>query len=215
MSDMEFSGVREPAQRLLNPAPAPTQVISRPWPIDKGDPELLPTPIHSAIPLRPPTPGRALARPLQPTSPAGPPSGFQRAMGIMRGVLPLAQKILPLLDGNIASVVSNILGPPPVAQASRVDLAPIEDTLKKMRMEQLELRGRIVEQNTSLKRVADQLEMVKEATDRNTLEQQELMEDLRKMRRKASVFAWVTLGLLAASLLINVVLLLRTAGLLR
>ncbi len=215
MSDMETSGAREQAQQLLDPALAPTQVISHPWPADKDDLALLPTPIETAIPLRPATPGRALSRPLQPTSPAGPPSGFDRAMRIMQGVLPLAQKLLPLLEGNVASAVSNILGPPPMAQALRVDLAPIEDDLKRMHMEQLDLRGKVVEQNTSLQRVAGQLEMVKEATDRNTLEQQELMEDLRRMRRRVSVFAWVALGLLGVSLLINVVLLLRTAGLLR
>jgi len=60
--------------------------------------------------------------------------------------------------------------------------------------------------NSSLKRVEDQLEMVREATDRNTLEQQELMEDLKVVGNKVNVFALVALGLLAVSVIINVVL---------
>jgi chromosome segregation ATPase len=69
-----------------------------------------------------------------------------------------------------------------------------------------ELRDQVMEQNTSLKRVEDQLEMVREATDRNTLEQQELMEDLKVVGSKVNIFALIALGLLAVSVIINVVL---------
>jgi len=44
------------------------------------------------------------------------------------------------------------------------------------------------EQNSSLKRVEDQLEMVREATDRNTLEQQELLEDLKAVGQQGERF---------------------------
>ena len=63
-----------------------------------------------------------------------------------------------------------------------------------------------MEQNSTLKRVEDQLEMVREATDRNTLEQQELIEDLRAVGNKVTTFALFALGLLAASVLLNVIL---------
>jgi hypothetical protein len=69
-----------------------------------------------------------------------------------------------------------------------------------------ELRDQVVEQNSSLKRVEDQLEMVREATDRNTLEQQELLQDLKVVGKKVNVYALIALGLLAVSVLINIVL---------
>jgi hypothetical protein len=54
--------------------------------------------------------------------------------------------------------------------------------------------------------VEDQLEMVREATDRNTLEQQELIEDLKGVGNKVKLFSLIALGLLAVSVVINVVL---------
>ena len=90
--------------------------------------------------------------------------------------------------------------PPPV------NLAPIEQGLADLENQHRELRDQVVEQNSSLKRVEDQLEMVREATDRNTLEQQELMEDLKVVGNKVNVFALVALGLLAVSVILNIVL---------
>jgi hypothetical protein len=48
--------------------------------------------------------------------------------------------------------------------------------------------------------------MVREATDRNTLEQQELLEDLKVVGNKVNLFAMIAMGLLALSVLLNIVL---------
>ena len=77
-----------------------------------------------------PPPGRALSG----GAPAEEPSfSLQRIMSALRSALPLVQRILPLLDGNIASAVGNLVAPHPHPQASapapKVDLAPIEDGL--------------------------------------------------------------------------------------
>ena len=69
-----------------------------------------------------------------------------------------------------------------------------------------DLHEQIVEQNNSLKRVEDHLELVREATDRNTLEQQELLEDLKTMSSKVNIVAAVAIGLLAVSLIVNMAL---------
>jgi hypothetical protein len=136
------------------------------------------------------------------------PSGVQRTVSAIRAALPWIQRILPLLDGNIGTAVSNILtphhrqSPPPPP----INLAPMEDGLAELQSQQRELRDQVVEQNTSLKRVEDRLEMVREATDRNTLEQQELMEDLKVVGNKVNVFSLVALGLLAISVIVNIVL---------
>jgi hypothetical protein len=158
----------------------------------------------------PPPHGRALANQSD-QAPIEIPSGVQRAVSALRAALPFVQRILPLLDGNIGTAVSNMLAPhhhapPPQPPAPPVDLAPIEDGLAQLTTEHRELREQVVEQNSSLKRVEDQLEAVREATDRNTLEQQELMEDLKGVGTKVNVFALVALGLLAVSVIINVVL---------
>jgi hypothetical protein len=136
------------------------------------------------------------------------PSGIQRAVAALRAALPFVQRILPLLDGNIGTAVSNILSPhhhaPPPPPP--VNLTPLQEGLAELQNQHRELRDQVVEQNGSLKRVEDQLEMVREATDRNTLEQQELMEDLKVVGSKVNVFALVALGLLAISLILNIVL---------
>ena len=48
--------------------------------------------------------------------------------------------------------------------------------------------------------------MVREATDRNTLEQQELIEDLKSMGRKVNLFAVLVSLLLLAAVVLNVFL---------
>jgi hypothetical protein len=142
------------------------------------------------------------------------------------------QKLLPLLDGNFGTVVSSLLNPPapttalavPPPPPPKIDLAPVLTPIKEniaelktmhselqlaqkeLQASNIELRDRIGEQNTSLKRVEDHLELVREATDRNTLEQQELMEDLKAMGSRVNVVAAVAIGLLAISLLVNMFL---------
>jgi hypothetical protein len=132
-------------------------------------------------------------------------------MGVLKLALPFVQRILPLLDGNFGTAVSNLLTPhpqPPPAHPP-VNLTPLESGLSELQTQHRDLRSQIVEQNSSLKRVEDQLEMVREATDRNTLEQQELLEDLKTVGNKLNMFAIVAIALLAGSILLNLILLLH------
>jgi hypothetical protein len=140
--------------------------------------------------------------------PTDQPSNLQRAVNGLRMAWPFVQKILPLLDGQVVTAVSNLLTPHP-HHAPPVNLAPIENGLNELQARHGELRGQLADQNTSLKRVEDRLESVREATDRNTLEQQELMADLKSVGRKVNVIAVIALLLLAASVAINVVLFLH------
>ena len=141
---------------------------------------------------------------------SGEQTGFQRAINAVRMALPLVQRILPLLDGNIGTAVSNFLTPQPPPQppppAPKVDLAPIHEDLAEIRTLHRNLRDQITEQNGTLKRVEDQLEMVREATDRNTLEQQELLEDLKTFSNKVKIVAIVAIGLLTLGVVLNLVL---------
>lgn len=135
-----------------------------------------------------------------------PRSGFQRAFDALRSAIPVVQKLLPLIDGNFATAMSALMAPqqhpappPPVP----VDLEPVERGLAEVRTSNRELRAQVLEQSTTLKRVEDQLDRVREATDRNTLEQQELVEDLRAVGSRISTFAIIGVILLLISLGLN------------
>ena len=151
-----------------------------------------------------PPPGRALSVQAQQDPEA---SGTQWLSGVLKQALPFVQKLLPLLDGQITSAVANLLSrphtPPP---PPRVDLQPIENGLADLHIQQANLKDQIADQNASLKRVEDHLEMVREATDRNTLEQQELIEDLKVISSRMNRIAFLFLALLVISVLVNIVL---------
>jgi len=153
--------------------------------------------------LAPPPPGRSLPQPAADDDHVS--SGVQRAVNALRNVVPFVQRILPLLDGNFATAVANVLTPQSKPMAP-VNLAPIEEGVAELQVQQRELQDQVIEQHTSIKRVEGQLEMVREATDRNTLEQQELMEDLKAVGTKVNVVALVALAMLAISVLLNLVL---------
>jgi t-SNARE complex subunit (syntaxin) len=125
--------------------------------------------------------------------------------------MPFVQRLLPLLDGNIATAIANLAAPrhqaPP--PAPKVDLAPLQDSLAEIQSQHRNLREQVIEQNASLKRVEDQLEMVREATDRNTLEQQELLEDLKIFSAKVKVVAVLGIGVLVIGFVLNLILFLH------
>jgi hypothetical protein len=211
MGDPQNPGSNRPVdegRRASGLQEARPRAVGSPLPTGSGNPAALPGLAgDQQRPIGPPPPGRALANTSGADSLDGP-SGIQRAVSALRNALPFVQKILPLLDGNIATAVANMLTPHhhPAPPSPPVNLAPIEDGLAELQTQHKELRDQVVEQNSSLKRVEDQLEMVREATDRNTLEQQELLEDLKVVGNKVNVFALIALGLLAVSVLINIVL---------
>jgi len=212
MSDAQGSGLNsqsDEGRRGPGSQPAQPRAVGSPLPVGSGGnlsgpQNALSDTSRASGPL---PQGRALTN----SGAGGPievPSGIQRAVAALRAALPFVQKILPLLDGNIGTAVSNIFtphhhAPPPPPP---VNLAPIQEGLADLQNQHRELRDQVVEQNSSLKRVEDQLEMVREATDRNTLEQQELMEDLKVVGNKVNVFALIALALLAISVILNVVL---------
>lgn len=148
-------------------------------------------------------PGRGLA-----PAPVDDSTSSQRALGVLKQAVPFVQKLLPLIDGNFAAAIANLLSPRPhpADPAPSVDLAPVQNQISELQVQHNDLRSTVQEQTTGLKRVEDQLEMVREATDRNTLEQQELIEDLKNMGNKVNMFAVTLSALLLLSLVLNVIL---------
>lgn len=173
-----------------------TRAVGSPLPM--GAPRAGQEPGYRAAPPQ----GRALA--------AGSPddSGMARAMSVMKQAMPFVQKLLPLIDGNIVTAVANLFAPRPHVNppSAPVDLAPVHAQMTELQAQTLDLRTQMQEQGSSLKRVEDQLEMVREATDRNTLEQQELIEDLKAVGNKVNLFALLLFAMLIVSLVLNVML---------
>jgi hypothetical protein len=214
MSDTQGLATNEPvneAPRIQVPEQtAQPRAVGSPLPVGSGNLSSVGAQSEPQRGHTPPPAGRGLTNP-PPMAPIGVSSGVQRAVSAFRTALPFVQRILPLLDGNLGTAVSNLLAPhhrlptqPPPPPP--VNLAPIEDGLADLKIQHRELRNQVVEQNSSLKRVEDQLEMVREATDRNTLEQQELLEDLKGVGNKLNLFAIIAIGLLAVSVLLNIIL---------
>ncbi|MGD0096570.1 MAG: hypothetical protein ABSB60_08745 [Terracidiphilus sp.] len=168
-----------------------------------------------------PRPTHALANSPESVEFGQPATGFQRAAGALRAILPHLLRLLPLLDGNVGSAVSNLLNPspPPQAPGPPVDLTTVEDGLAELQAGQRDLREQMIEQNAAVMRVEERLETMEEAIARNALAQQELLKEVRilgasvnELRRhlsKAKLLAIAVLGLLALSILVNVFWLVR------
>ncbi len=133
MGDAKGLGVKLPGDESRGAAghedPHP-RAVGSPLPIGSGGGSSA-VPGPSGMPNgQAPPPGRALTN-SSANAPFDVPSGIQRAVSAMRAALPFVQRILPLLDGNIGTVVSNMLNPhhhaPPPPPP--VNLTRIEDGL--------------------------------------------------------------------------------------
>ena len=192
--DPSLPGVRDQSQRSPG-APLPMGTSGRPLSSSQANRGNVPPP------------GRALS--VQPQSEAEG-SAMQWLSGVIKQAVPFVQKLLPLLDGQIASVAANLMtARPHTPPAPRVDLQPIENGLADLQIQHANLRDQIADQNASLKRMEGHLDMVREATDRNTLEQQELIEDLKVISGRMNRLAFLCLALLVISVLVNIALFLH------
>jgi len=138
--------------------------------------------------------------------------GFQRAVGVVRSALPLVQRILPLLDGNVASAVAGLLSGPPPPPPAPVDLRPIEASLAELQNRHRDLHTLATEQGSSLLRVEEQIEALRDAVARQSQAQGELQSDQKALRGRTRFLLLISLLILllaGASVALNVVLLLH------
>jgi hypothetical protein len=139
------------------------------------------------------------------------PSALSRAIGAARVVLPVVQKVLPLLEGNVATAAANLLAPAP----RPVDLEPVKTAIGKLQAEQRMLRGQVTDQKRSLESVEYELTAIKAGLDRNSAELRELAEDQLKLRRRLTRLAWMMFILLFLSLALTALICVRLAFILR
>lgn len=193
-----------PLPTIEAPVPRP-RAVGAPLPRGKASPPSvfeLRVPARRSLPSPPPAPA------IHKEAEEEHSTGGQRAGKVFRAAVPLLQRLLPLLDGNVVGAVTNLLAPPHKPSAP-LDLGPVHDALTELQVRHRELRDQVAEQNITIGRVEDQLERVREATDRNTLEQQELMDDLRAVGFKANVIALAALAMLLIALFLDLFLYLR------
>jgi len=168
---------------------------------------------------------------------------IERAASAVRLALPLIQRLMPLLDGNIATVASSFIRPPQslAPHSPPVNLTEIEAGLVELQANTRkvcdEVRNRfgaqqalIGEQAESLRSVEARLEQVGAAVERlataqlkAAVAQQELMDEVRAVKlhmdsalgaaRRARLLAFVTLGLLALSVALNLLAVIHPRGL--
>jgi len=185
-------------------------------------PQLAPLPSPSARTLKPQATAEPPAieaspapagthPPAAPSNLAIPKTGPSRRFEVVKMALNVAQKMLPLLDGNVAMTVSNLLSPVSPGAATTRDIASIENRLTRLNATHQTLSDNVTEQKQAIIQISDRLDQLKEATNRNTLEQQELMEDARGLRKKFLVAGGIVIGLLIVSVALNIVVLIKLA----
>lgn len=156
----------------------------------------------------------AISRPPQRSGKGDPSTGLQRTATAIRAMVPLMQRLLPLLDGNVASAVANLLAPRMMGAAA-VDLSPLETALMRVRGDLAVMQDKNAQQETALKRIDNQLETLKEAMERASLEQRDAAEELSRTRRSVRMFALIGVVLLVISIGLNAAVFLYVKGSLR
>lgn len=113
----------------------------------------------------------------------------------LRVLLPYLSRLVPLLDGT--------------AHQSAASSQELHKSLADLQSGHREIRGQFQDQVVELKRVEEQLERLREASERNTLEQQELIEDLKSFGGTIKALALLGLVLLLANSGLIIFLLVR------
>ncbi len=145
-------------------------------------------------------------RPIEIARPVLHPSKMEKTVGALRTIVPLALKFLPLLDGQIGTVVSNLIGPQATPRQVAHTLLPLQEGLAQLEKQQVDLRAQVAEQSTTLKQIDDQLETVRDLTLKTAEVQQNLTASMEKMGRKLNLAVIAGLVLLAAAIALNVLL---------
>jgi hypothetical protein len=151
------------------------------------------------------------------------PKLLKRLATVGRAALPIVPHVLPR-EGRIGATVSAVTAVSSALAARaaqhtqagqtapaapKIDLAPIGDNLDVMRIAQKELRDKVVEQSAMIERVQDQVDILRESSNRLEVEQRELVAELKFFSRWSLVFAVAVSVLLMATVAFEVVLILR------
>jgi len=178
--------------------------------VEAPAPQLEPAPAahhehaHEAAVLQPKVPART--QPRQEKA-----SAFARAISAARVVLPVVQKMLPLLEGNVASAAANFLTP----TSRPVDLEPVKSAIGRLQADQRTLRGQLSDQRDSLISIEQDLATIREDLERNSADLRELAADQLSLRRRLTRLMWMIFILLTLSIGFTTLVCVRLAYILR
>ncbi len=131
---------------------------------------------------------------------------LEKLMSVVRAALPIAHKMLPLLDGQVGTAVSNLLGPSVLSRQAAQTLGPLQEGLAQLEQQHLELRLQMAGQGEALRQIDEQLGVVQKLAEETAEEQRNLAETIEKMRRKVNFVAIAGTILVVAALALNVFL---------
>jgi hypothetical protein len=158
--------------------------------------------------------GTVPRRPVEIARPVHHLSAMEKTVGVLRTILPIAQKFLPLLDGQIGTVVSNLIGPQNSPRQVANALLPLHEGLAQLEKQHIELRARIAGQDAALREIEEQIKTVRELAEETAAEQRGLTAIVSKMRRRVNLVVVAGLVLLAALVTLNVLLFVHIRGIL-
>jgi hypothetical protein len=138
-------------------------------------------------------------------------SGLQRTASAIRTMVPLVQKMLPLLEGNVVSAAANLLAPK--LMTPTIDLAPLEASLTTLRGEIASMEVRNAGHDRALKRIDAQLETMKDTLERSADEQEHTVDELSRIRKRVALFSAIGVVLLLVSIGVNAALFWYVKGL--
>jgi uncharacterized coiled-coil protein SlyX len=139
---------------------------------------------------------------------------MEKTVGVLRTILPLAQRFLPLIDGQIGTVVSNLIGPQASPRQIAQTVLPLQEGLAQLERQHIELRAQMAGQTAALKEISERIGTVRKLMEETAEEQQNLTDSLKRLRRKVNAAAVAGLVLLAAVVTLNVALFVHIRGIL-
>ena len=120
-----------------------------------------------------------------------------RSLLQMKVLLPYIGKILPMLEGNTSTALAPVAPRQDLSEMTR-SFGDVNKGFLDLQASQREIRGHVQEQAGQLKRIDDQLLRLRESTERNTMEHQELVEDLRSASKLVRNLSAVMMILMVA-----------------
>ncbi len=115
----------------------------------------------------------------------------------MKVLLPYLGKILPMLDNSVSTALAPVAPRQDLAEVTR-SFADVNKGFLDLQAGQREIRSHVQEQAGQLRRIDDQLLRLRESTERNTMEHQELVEDLRSASKLVRNLSAVMMILMVA-----------------
>jgi hypothetical protein len=118
-----------------------------------------------------------------------------RSLLQLKVLLPYLGKILPMLEGNLSTALAPVAPRQDLTEVTR-SFGDVSKGFLDVQAGQKEIRIHVQEQAVQLKRIDDQLLRLRESTERNTMEHQELVEDLRSASKLVRTLSTVMIVLM-------------------